>query len=97
LHPNDLLDLTVSSAEGTETGDTKITVTPAALTGDSYKYKVGTSAASVTVGQTLTTGWTAWNGTDDITAETGKVITVAEVDGSNKAVGAGHATVTAKA
>lgn len=92
-----MLDLTVSSVEGTAQGDTKITVTPAAQTGDSYKYKVGTSAATVTVGQVLTTGWTAWDGDDDITAQTGKIITVAEVDGDNKAVGAGHATVTAKA
>lgn len=88
--------LTVVSAEGTNTGDTKITVTPAKASGNSYKYKVDTAAASVGVGDSLT-AWTDWDGSADITAQTGKVITVAECDGNDKAVKAGSATVTARA
>ena len=41
--------------------------------------------------------WTAWNGTADITAATGKKITVVECDAEFRAVKVGTATVTAKA
>ena len=91
-----LTALTVQSAAGTASGDTKITVsgyTPGA--GEGYKYKVGDAAASVSLGQDLS-AWTDWNGTADITAATGKKITVAVVDGTGAAVAAGNATVTAK-
>lgn len=88
--------LSVVSAEGTNTGDTKLTVTPDKGAGNSYKYKVGDAAESVGVGETLS-GWTSWNGSADITAATGKTVTVVECDGDGKAVKAGSATVTAKA
>lgn len=87
----------MSSVEGTEEGDTTITVTPELTEGNSYKYKVLVNAAPVVYDQILTTGWTDWDGETDITAETGKVITVAEVDENSKAKAAGHATVVAKA
>lgn len=89
--------LTVSSVAGTEVGDTKITITETKGAGNSYVYKVGTAAEDVVYGQLLKTGWTAWDGTSDITAATGKKITVAEVDGNKRAKAAGRATVTAKA
>ena len=89
--------LTVTSEAGTAVGDTAITVTQSLGAGNSYKYKVATTAPTVTYGQVLGSGWTAWNGTDDITAATGKGITIAEVDGNNRAQAAGSATVTAKA
>lgn len=88
--------LTVTSAAGTNSGTTKITVTPAKGSGNSYKYKVADAATNVVYGQNVQT-WQAWNGTADITAATGKVITVVECDGSYKAKSAGSATVTAKA
>lgn len=94
--PAELGELTVTSVAGTNTGDTKIAVTPVLTSGNSYKYKVGDTAQAVTAGKNVQT-WTAWNGTDDITAETGKVITVVECDSTYKAVNAGSATVTAKA
>lgn len=96
LSDGTLGSLTVSSSAGTATGDTKITVTPALVSGNSYKYKVADAKTSVTYDQNVQT-WTVWDGTSDITAETGKVITVVECDGSYKAKKAGHATVTAKA
>ena len=95
-HAADLTALTVTSVAGTATGDTKITVSPAKGEGNSYKYKVADAETAVTVGQNVKT-WTAWNGNVDITAATGKVITVVECNSNYAAVGAGHATVTAKA
>lgn len=88
--------LTVTSAAGTNTGDTKLTVTPAKASGNGYKYKVADSTTAVTYGQNVQT-WTAWDGTADITAQTGKVVTVVECDSAYKALKAGNATVTAKA
>lgn len=88
--------LNVNSVAGTATGDTKVTVSPAKASGNSYKYKVGASANAVTYGQNVQT-WSAWDGSADITAATGQVITIVECDSSYKAVKAGHATVTAKA
>ena len=93
---NNLGTLSVTSAAGTNSGNTKLTISPALTSGNSYKYKVGDSATSVVYGQNVQT-WPAWNGTADITAETNKVVTVVECDSSYKAMKAGSATVTAKA
>lgn len=91
--------ITVASAAGTASGDTKLTLsgyTPGA--GESYKYKVATGTApAVALYEVLDSTWTEWNGTSDITAATGKKITVASVDSTGAAVAAGDATVTAKA
>lgn len=46
-------------------------------------------------GQVCTTGYTAWNGTDEIAAATGQKIVVVEVDDQNRCIAAGIATVTA--
>lgn len=91
----ELAELTVTSAAGTASGDTAINVSPALTSGNSYKYKVGDAAQSVTYGKSVQT-WTAWDGTSDITAETGKILTLVECDSSYKAVKAGSVTVTAK-
>ena len=89
-------ELTVVSAEGTETGTTKLTVTPTKGTGQLYKYKLGTEAVVVTP-ETNVKNWTTWDGTADIEAETGKVITLVECGKNYLADKAGHATVVAKA
>lgn len=89
-------ELIVNSAVGINTGDTAITITPALTEGNSYKYKVGDTAQSVTYGKSVQT-WAVWDGSSDITAETGKVITIVECDSSYKAVNAGSATVVAQA
>ena len=90
-------DLTVASAEGTDTGTTKLTVTPAkGNEGNVYKYKVASSQTTVEYGQNVK-NWTAWDGKSDVTAATGQVVTVVECDSTYKALSAGHATVTAKA
>lgn len=88
--------LTVTSATGTSSGNTKITVSPAkANAGNVYKYKVGSAAETVTYGQNVKT-WTAWDGTSDITAASNQKITVVEASSDYKALKAGNATVTAK-
>lgn len=89
--------LTVVSAAGSTSGKTALTVTPAKAATNSYKYK---TAATVTVpdaGSTATTGWTAWNGTDNITAVTGNEIVIVEVDSASHVIKAGKATVTSLA
>lgn len=88
--------LTVNSAAGSKSGDTKVTVTPEKVSaGNVYKYKVASSETSVEYGQNVK-NWSAWDGKSDITATTGQVITVVECDSTYKALSAGHATVTAK-
>lgn len=88
--------LTVNSAAGSKSGDTKVTVTPAKISaGNVYKYKVASSETAVDYGQNVK-NWSAWDGKSDITAATGQVITVVECDSTYKALSAGHATVTAK-
>lgn len=78
--------LTLVSAAGSTTGDTEITVTPAKASGNSYVYAFDVEIPELD--SELTTGWTAWNGTDDITV-TGTNIVVAEIDSNDKAKKAG--------
>lgn len=88
--------LTVNSAAGSKSGDTKVTITPAkASAGNVYKYKVASSETAVDYRQNVK-NWIAWDGESDITAATGQVITVVECDSTYKALSAGHATVKAK-
>ena len=88
--------LTVTSAAGTASGDTKITVNPAKENANNvYKYKVAAEAVTVGYGQNLR-NWTTWDGKADIKATTGQKITVVECDGTYKALNAGSASVTAK-
>ena len=96
----ELEEITVASAAGTASGDTKITMTGYTPgTGESYVYKVGGSgedAPAIGYHEIPDFSWTAWNGTADITAASGRKITVASVNADGKAVAAGSATVTAK-
>ena len=89
--------LTVQSAEGTDSGDTKLTVTPAKETATNvYKYKTDPSTAPVvTYGQSVR-NWTTWDGVSDITATTGHKITVVEADSTYKAQNSGNTTVASK-
>lgn len=88
--------LTVTSAEGTKTGDTKITVSPGLETGHMYKYKVAAdSAPDVKYGQSVK-NWKAWDGKSDITSTTGHHITVVECDNTYKALKSGNDDVTSK-
>lgn len=92
-----LARLALFSAGGSSSGKTAISVSGYTLaSGESYKYKLASAPVPVAYEDVLTTGWTAWNGSDDITATTGQYITVAAiVTSSNKAHAAGSVMVTA--
>lgn len=85
--------LSVTSAAGTEAGKTAVTVTPALTGGNSYKYKVAASPTIPSVGDTCSSGYTNWNGTDEIQAASGQTLVIVEVNAENKAVNVGVATV----
>lgn len=86
--------LTVTSAAGTGSGNTKITVSPAkSNNGNVYKYKVGASAENVTYGQNVK-NWTPWDGESDIAAASSQKITMVEATSDYKAIKSGSATVT---
>lgn len=88
-------ELSVVSAAGSSSGKTAITVSGYTLgTGDSYKYKVTDDEIVVRKGDSTASGWTNWNGSAEITAATGKHITIA-VSNSNAVVAAGQTVVTA--
>ena len=76
--------------------DSHQTVTPAATDSNTYKYKVGENLDMPVKGQNVK-GWTVWDGTSDVTAETGKEIVIAECDSQYKVVGAGKTEVKSKA
>lgn len=91
-----LEELTVTSEEGTTTGKTKITVSPTLASGNSYKYKTASNPTAPEYNATCTTGYTAWNGTDEISATAGQKIVIVEVDSNNKAKKAGQAVIVVK-
>ena len=83
-----LKKITLSADTGTAAGDTALTVTYTPGDGESYKIKVGDTATNVYLNEEIGAGWTSWNGSADITAAAGKVITVVSVK-SGRAVAAG--------
>lgn len=92
-----LTALTVESAAGTAVGDTALTVSGYTLkSGEGWKYKVGDTAATVLPGEVIS-GWTAWDGDDDITAATNKKLALVAVNAAGQAIAYGSCTVTAKA
>jgi hypothetical protein len=87
--------LAVVSVAGSVTGDTAVYINPLITASHSYKYRTGTSVDLPQYDDVLTTGWTAWDGSDEITAITGQKIVVAEIlTADNKAKKAGITTVT---
>lgn len=88
--------LTVVSIAGGTSGKTRVYVNPAPAAGNTYEYKTASTVVMPLVGVDPGATWTAWNGTDDITATTGNVIAIVEVTSGGLAVKAGIATVTSK-
>lgn len=91
-----LSELTLTSAAGTDSGTTALTVSPSLTSGNSYKYKLAEAGnvPTVTPGQNVKT-WKVWDGSSDIPAETGEVLILVEADADFKAVKSGTATVIA--
>lgn len=89
--------MTVISKAGTETGKTALTVSPAKTGTNTYSYKTAESVDVPKLGATVE-GYTAWNGTDEITATTNNDIVVVELTATDsKVVRAGKTKVTANA
>lgn len=98
MEGSDFKSIGVTSFASSTAGKTTIAINYTPASGESLKYKLGSASVAVTKDEVLTTGWTSWNGSDDITAVTGQYITIAAVTTSdNKAVGAGSVMVTASA
>ena len=98
LNPNNLIKIvngidpalktiTLSAAAGSASGDTALTVTYTPGDGESYKIKVADAPVSVYLDEEIE-GFTSWDGSADITAASGKYVTVVSVK-SGKAVAAG--------
>ena len=86
----------MSSEAGSEAGKTNISVTPALTPGNHYVYQTGSTVTLPTeLGEDVSSGWTPWNGTDEITAATGPELGVVEAASGEMAVAAGKTTVTA--
>lgn len=94
-----LATLTVTSIAGESEGKTAVSYTGYTKgASESLVYKIGDTAEEVELDDVLTTGWTSWNGTDEITTTAGKKITVAViVTASSKAKAAGSATTVINA
>lgn len=88
--------LGVTSVAGTASGDTLITVTGKESSGTTLGYKIAGKAVNVKSGDS-NTGYTTFTTPADITAATGKVITMVEFDANGRAIKVGSAQVVAKA
>ena len=86
--------LVVTSAAGATSGKTALTVAPELTSGNSYKYQTSASVALPAYGEALRNGWTAWDGSEELTATTGQQIAVVEVNADDQAMAGGVATVT---
>lgn len=89
--------LTVTSEAGTTSGNTKITIAQSITEGNTYKYKTGASITLPVFNQVLTSGWTSWDGTSEITATAGNKIVIVEVNAANECKAMGETTVTSMA
>ncbi len=89
-------ELTVASAEGTAAGKTRLTVTPAKGSGNSYRIKVANNPSLPALGSPCKSGYADWNGTDEVEAEAGQKLVVAEMGANGKCVKAGMATAIVK-
>ena len=90
--------LTLTSAAGTTSGKTVVTVTPSLTSGNSYVYKTAPSLVLPDLNEEIDSelGYTTWDGLAEITATTGNKIMIVEITADSLAVKAGISTVTAK-
>ncbi|HFL3558436.1 TPA: hypothetical protein ACG3PI_003478 [Clostridioides difficile] len=95
-YPPKIQELNITSAEGENIGDTKITVTPVIAEGNSYKYKLGQNLALPGFEEVCGAEYIIWDGTSDITATKDDKILIVEVNSKNRVLKAGIATVTVK-
>ena len=84
-----------SAASSSDTGFTKITVSPSKDSNNSYKYKVADDCKLPPYLGNVKT-YATWDGTSEIEAQTGKEIMIIECDPNYRAVKAGITKVVAK-
>ena len=70
---------------------------PTLTSGNSYKYKIAVNPKLPVWGQECTTGYKAWDGKSEIMSDSEFKIVIAEVDASNKCVGAGITEIVSRA
>ncbi len=87
-------ELTVTSTAGTSVGKTIISITPTLTSGNSYAYKTNPTSFDKPSYLDLASGYTAWNGTDEIEVEDSHHIAIVEVNSDNEIVKFGQTTVT---
>lgn len=93
--------ITVTSAEGTNVGATKLTTTNVLASGQKYVYKVGnaSTAPAIDYREEPDYSWTEWDGTSDIAVGAdadGKKATVAVINSSNVVIKTGTVTLDVK-
>lgn len=91
-------NLTVTSAEGSVSGTTQLSVEPGLSSiNNVYKYKINASQAEdVTYGMNVQS-WTRWDGESEIAVTDGYHVTVVEADPTYKAVASGDVVADVKA
>lgn len=90
-------ELHLTAVEGTNAGDTAITMNEQLMSmKNAFKYKVNASAATaVTYGMDVK-NWSKWDGESEITAAKGSHVTIVECDRNYKAVRSGDVVSAAK-
>lgn len=89
--------LNVTSAAGSETGKTKLTVKEQIMSPKNcWKYKDAAAATPVTYGMDVK-GWSKWDGESEIVSTATHHVTLVECDQNYKAVRSGDVTVTVNA
>lgn len=94
-------EIIVTSAAGTNVGETALSTENTLASGQKYVYKVGTTTTAPSIGykETPDYSWTQWNGTDAISvgvSANNKKATIAVIDSNGKAVKVGTVTLTVK-
>lgn len=83
--------LTVTTKAGATVSTSKVTVSPAITSGNSYVYKMAANEISEPEYHEIISGATAWDGTSDIEGEDGYHIAIYEITSEGKAVKFGQA------
>lgn len=85
--------LAMTSVAGSSVGKIDISVTPALTSGNSYAYKTNPTLIAEPNYLDSASGYTSWNGIDEIEAEDSHYIAVVEVNNNNKIVKFGQTSV----
>lgn len=83
--------LNLTSQEGSGLSKTVITASPPLEDGNQYRYKLG--SVTMPAKNQDVSSWIYWNGTDEITADSGDTLTMVECTQNNRAVKAGSVEV----